>query len=41
MRVFQQVIETGDDVFAARQRGRELAAIAGFDESECDMVTRC
>lgn len=34
MRVSEQVIETGDDVFAVRQRGRFLAQVAGLDEAD-------
>src|SRR5215218_9539643 len=34
MEVLRQVIETGDDVFLARQRGREVAAAVGFDEAD-------
>jgi signal transduction histidine kinase len=34
MRIFEQPIESNEDVFAARQRGREIAALAGFDNSD-------
>ncbi|HEY4332583.1 MAG TPA: ATP-binding protein [Ilumatobacteraceae bacterium] len=32
--LYRQVLRTGDDVFAARQRGRLVAALAGFDEAD-------
>lgn len=34
MLLYRQTLRTGDDVFAARQRGRAIAGLLGFDEAD-------